>query len=279
MKRSVLTLTLAWLVCGCASRMNSDVLQARIREQSVQLTESQREVAKTRAELKQVRREADRLRAELGETHPTGGVARMPADISKVHIYSLLSGGINKDTQPGDDVVVVQFAPFDRDNEPINVPGDVELTLLDPQLPDSERELGHWSFSAEECRKQWTRGIANSGFQFTLPLEEAAQHTDLVVQVQYTTANDRQYETSRVVKVALASADVAAHTRRQRKKPVQVVEDSDDDLPPVGDFRSKTADLDVDDSELDDVKIRSTSSQKPLLDSTNWTDATIPSWR
>lgn len=279
MKRTALTLTLVWLICGCASRINSDVLQARIREQSVQLTESQREIAKTRAELKQVRQEADRLRGELGQKNPAENLALSPADISKIHIYSLLSGGINKDNQPGDDVVVVNFAPFDQDNEPIKAPGELEIVLIDPQLPKSEQELGRWSFSSEECEQQWTRGIANSGFQFTLPLDEAAQHTDLVVKLHYLTANGRQFETNRVVKVALATPDVAARTHRQRKKPVEVVEEQDDELPPVGDFRSQTSNPGFDDSDLDDVKVRSTSSQKPLLHSANWTDATIPTWR
>ena len=281
MKRSVLTLMLAGLViCGCASRMNTDLLQARIREQSLQLTESQRETAKARAELKQSRLETDRLKTQLGQKNQSDGLpSRDTAQVSKVHIYSLLSGGINKDHQPGDDAVVVQFAPFDRDNEPVNVPGELEITLLDPKLPDAEQELGQWSFSEEECQKQWTRGIASSGYQFTLPLEQLPQHTDLVVRLTYTTSNNRRYETNRIVKVAVAPADVVAQNRKSRKKLVQVVDELDEDLPPVGDFSSKNTESGFDDSDLEEEFTRPARSDNKIQHSANWTDSTIPQLR
>lgn len=277
MKHGVLTLMLAGiLICGCASRMNTDVLQARIREQSLQLTESQREIAKTRAELKQVRLEADRLRTELGQTNPNdAAVPRSSDQISKVHIYSLLSGGINRDSQPGDDAVVVQFAPIDRDGEPINIPGELELTLIDPQLSDGDQELGSWSFSAEDCQKQWTRGFAKSGFQFTLPLEEPAQHSELIIQMKYMTSDDRRFDANRRIKVGVPPADAVVRHPKRTKRPAQVFDELEDDPPPVGDFRAKDNETDFDESDFEDEKHPKKSGSN-LLHSANWTDSTIP---
>ena len=202
MKRTMRTSVLAVLLfCGCAGRMNTDLLQARIREQASQLTETQRELAKTKSELKQSRLDAQ-LKSEFAQPGHIGDpIARSDVQISKLHIYPLASGGLNKDDLPGDDTIVVQFAPFDRDNEPARMPGQIQFTLLDPRLPESQRQLGQWSFSAEECRNHWTRGITSSGFQFNLPLDQPPQHTDLVVKLQFKTADERRFETSQIVKV------------------------------------------------------------------------------
>jgi len=288
MKRNALPLMLAGLVvCGCASRMNVDVLQARIREQSVQLTESQREIVKTRAELKQAKSEVDRLRTELGQAGPEGGdIPAATDEIKKVHIYSLLSGGINKNDQPGDDAVVVQFAPFDGDNTPVNAPGAIELSLVDPQLPLGQQELGSWEFSEEECRKQWTRGLASSGFQFTLPLDEPAEHADLVVQLKYIAADERVFEASRRVKVVAPANSIARNSRqpnarnsRQPKKHRQVEEDLDDDLPPVGDSKAQDDDAEFLESDLGEESSTPKKTVNKVSHSSNWTDATIPQYR
>ncbi len=275
MNRCMLVLA-CLVVCGCASRMNTGLLQARIREQAVQLAETQREVEKTRSELKQSRQEADRLKAERGAGGPAGeATVRSTAQINKLHIYPLASGGLNKDNEPGDDAVVVQFAPFDRDNEPIKIPGQLEFVLLDPQLPQSEQELGRWSFSTDECRSHWTRGIASTGFQFTLPLEQSARHTDLVVKLRMKTANDRRYETSQVVKAIAGSGNATAQNQRAGRKLVQVVDDSDQPLPPVGVPEEESNDEDLAEWAQEDRKNEPKKTGAAILHSSSWTDAPV----
>ncbi len=277
MNSKMLTLMLAvFLNCGCAGRMNTDLLQARIREQSSQLSESQREIAKTRSELKRTKDEAERLKSELAQAGHENVPSNMPqVQIHKIRIYSLASGGLNKDNVPGDDAVVVQFVPVDSEDQPLKVPGKVEIRLLDPLLPVSDRELGRWTFSVDECRSRWTRGIMSSGFQFTLPFEEIPLHPDLVVDLKYQTLEDRQFETSQAVKVVLPPGNPRIQVKRQRPRPVQTVDDSEAFLPPVGD--GLQTDNPSDDSWAEDETDEPAS--KPghtVLHSSNWTDATIP---
>ena len=79
MKRKLLAKLLAWmLICGCAGRVDTDLLQARIREQASQITESQREIAKTRLELKRTRLEADKLKSELANSGRETAVPSVP---------------------------------------------------------------------------------------------------------------------------------------------------------------------------------------------------------
>ena len=280
MKSKVLTLMLAvFLNCGCAGRMNTDLLQARIREQSTQLSESQREITKTRSELKRTKDEAERLKSELAQAGHENAPVNLPqSKIHKIHIHSLASGGLNKDDKPGDDAVVVQFVPVDSENQPVKVPGELEIRLLDPLLPESDRELGRWTFSADECRSHWTRGITSSGFQFTLPFEETPVHTDLVVHLKFQTLDDRRYDTNQVVKVVLPSGNTRVQVKRQRPRPIQTVEDSDEFLPPVGDGLQNRDESD-DDWARDDTNEPSSKPGHTVLHSSNWTEATIPQMR
>jgi hypothetical protein len=280
MKSKMLTLTLALsLNCGCAGRMNTDLLQALIREQSTQLSESQREIAKTRSELKRTKDEAERLKLELNQSGNENAAANLPqGKIHKIHIHSLASGGLNKDQKPGDDAVVIQFVPVDFENEPIKVPGELEIRLLDPLLPESDRELGRWTFSADECRSHWTRGITSSGFQFTLPFEETPLHTDLVVHLRFQSLDDRRYDTSHVVKVVLAPESTRIQVKRQRQRPVQTVENSDEFLPPAGDGLQARDESDNDCAQ-DDSDEATSKPGHTVLHSSNWTDATIPQLR
>ena len=272
------------LICGCAGRMDADLLQARIREQESQLTQSASEMAKTRSELKQARIEAGKLRtklAEIGKVPDT--VDHTPILASRLRIHSLSSGGLNKDDRLGDDVVVIQFVPLDADSEVLRVAGAVEFRLFDPQLPESDRELGRWTFSADECGRHWTRGIASSGFQFSLPLDQNPQHSDLIVKLTFQVPAGRSLELSQVVKV-VPGVGTAAKTRRVRMVPIQTVEESQDLLPPVGDSL-ETLDLrgdelrgDIDGEAAESLPSASRSGHA-VLHSSNWTDSTIPTIR
>ena len=285
MKPMLLVAMSSWmLICGCAGRMDADLLQARIREQESQLTQSASEMAKTRSELKQARIEAEKLRSELAEIgNMPDSVDRAPILAARLRIHSLSSGGLNKDDRPGDDVVVIQFVPLDADHEVLRVAGAVEFRLFDPQLPESDRELGRWTFSADECGRHWTRGIASSGFQFSLPLDQNPQHSDLIVKLTFQEPAGRSLELSQVVKV-VPGLGTAANTRRVRMVPIQTVEESNDLLPPVGDSL-EASDLsrdelsnDIDGQAAESLPSASRSGHA-VLHSSNWTDSTIPTIR
>lgn len=276
MNRSALMIV-CFLSIGCAGRLNTDLLQARIRDQSVQLADKQREITKANSELKSARLEAERLRSELKHASGQSGEGDESfTQVNKVHIFPLASGGLNRDNTPGDDAIVVQFAPLDSENEPIKLPGKVNLVLVDPKLPEDEQELGHWSFSADECRSRWTRGLTSSGYQFTLPIEPIAQHSELVVKLHFEVSKDQRYEATQIVKIVPPKERRIAKNDGALKKLKQLVDEIDESLPPVG----------VDDSDLDNVDAadwdqENAETRKPiptgtLRDSTNWTEATIP---
>ena len=280
MNRNLFLLMLV-VFSGCAGRMNTGLLQAKIREQAIQLAETQREVAEARTELKQAQLEAAQLKSELGKTDVRrDATARMLAEVHRVHIYPLASGGLNKDDAPGDDAVVVQFAPLNRNNQPIQLAGELKITLRDPQLPVPAQVVGEWNYTAEECRKQWTRGLSSSGFQFTLPLEQPVQHDKLMVEIRFQPADDQRYDATQVVKVNGAAGVATVRAARAGRQPVQVVDDADEFVPPAG-FPTESADEETEFAtpEFSDADEQPSKSGRAILHSSNWTDGSIPRLR
>ena len=217
MMRTVLTGMLAVLVCGCLSRSGTDLLQARIRDQEVHLADAERQVATTQTELAKARREADGLRTELAKRGSGGTTAEQTealVRVTKLQIHSLLSGGINKDEQPGDDAFVAQLAPVDVDGEVVKLPGQIELTLLDPAVTEGQREVGRWNFTVEECRQHWTRGLTGAGYQFTVPLAASPTHDSLVLHAKLTTVDGRSFDASQIVRVSPGTT-ITASSRRE----------------------------------------------------------------
>jgi len=280
----VLTGMLAILVCGCISRGRADLLQAKIRDQQTRISESERKISDVQSELKRTRREADGLRAELARTEKGAKVAsdqEVLARATKLQIHSLLTGGINKDGVGGDDALVAHIAPTDDDGEVIKLPGNVELTLIDPALDDADRELGQWSFSADDCREKWTRGFTGTGYQFTVPLEKPAENESLVLHAKFTTIDGREFDSSQIIRIRPAGPSIvnAGHSIESEPK-----DDSDEEPLVLDDINDPPPDVvDSEDSDLPDwateeVEEKQTSkSRRPVLrESTNWTDATIP---
>ena len=267
-------IVLGFVLCGCAGRTNVDLLQARIREQSIELTESQRQTSQARSELKRANLQLDELRSQLAQSGEQPGTATSgPAKVSRVYIFPLASGGLNKDDEPGDDAVVIQFAPMDSDNEPVKIPGRVQVTLLDPRLPESGNEIGVWEFSSQEVRDHWTRGLMSSGYQFTLPLKVRPEHSDLVVKLQFELSKDRRFEATQIVKVVTSSVTTARHAPARRKQEVRVVHEIEDSLPEVAGSEGDAAEVEWED---DDRPTAPTATGRAVLHSSNWTDATIP---
>jgi outer membrane murein-binding lipoprotein Lpp len=278
MKKTILAFVLTLIsLGGCAGRMNSDLLQARIRDQAAQLTASQQETSKIKAELKQSRHETERLKAELAQQKfGLDEIQSATATIDRLHIYGMSSGGLNKDGRPGDDAVVVQFAPLDEDGDAIKAAGDVEITLIDPQLPGANSKIGTWKFSADDCASHWTRGIASTGFQFTLPLDQTPQNGNLVLQLKMRTANDQLLNASHAMKIVPGGAVGIAHVKRPRPNAVKVVNLDDEILPPVGDH--ETTDSSSESDDWADARSKD-HPETVILHSANWTEATIPRFR
>jgi outer membrane murein-binding lipoprotein Lpp len=277
--RLLLTGMSAMLICGCLSRGNSDLLRARIRDQQSQLAETERQMTFAQSELQRARREAESLRTELARGGMNAAGAEYTEALVRVRtlqIHSLLSGGVNKDEKPGDDAFVAQVVPVDEDGEIVKLPGNIELTLLDPALPESQRQIGHWKYSAEECRSHWTRGFTGAGYQFTMPLTEPPAHESLVLHAKLTASDGRSFDANQVVRVTPSNKLTLSSRRIETSTAPKPLDDINDPPPaPLADRNGVIPEW----AEPKAAPPKNSGFAPPLRDSTNWTDETIPRLR
>lgn len=276
--RVTLTWMSALMLCGCLGRANPDLLQARLREQQEHVVEVERKMETAQADLKRARRESEQLRAELARSGKQIVAAEYNESLvraSKLQINSLMSGGLNRNDQPGDDAVVAYLSLVDDDGEVIKLPGTVELTLLDPSLPEPTRQVGHWRFSAEDCRSKWTRGFTGAGYQFTVGLQQAVQHEQLVLNAKLTTADKRVFDATQLVRVAPGSAEARARVAVPGEVPLPLDDINDPPPSPIG---SGPGVATLDDPTLPEWDTPA-DGKGAILDSTNWAKDEVPQRR
>jgi len=199
-KSSILLIGLS----GCLGRGETDLLQARLREQQQLLTESESQLQRTSQDLKLARKETEGLRVQLAQTGQPGLLPEQ-SDVlvraSAIKINTMLTAGFDQDDTYGDDSLVVHFMPVDDLGEALRLPGDIEIKVLDPALPENSQTIAKWTFTAVESREKWFRGLFGAGYQFTLPWKAPPEHSELVVHVQLKPADGRVFTASHIVKI------------------------------------------------------------------------------
>lgn len=204
------SLFLGLLATGCASRGNSELLEANLRQQQDQIASYERKVSKLHDELVAARAETDQLRRELlamgkdGRQEATEPLSK----VAGIQFNSMMTGGRDADGSPGHDVITAVLAPHDKDGDLVKLGGELELEVLDLTRPANEQRLGHWKYSSEQARELWHSGFLASGFQVDLPVAAGAKSGEVILHGRLLTADGRQFDTQTPVK--LASAETMA---------------------------------------------------------------------
>lgn len=281
--RIMLTWMSALMLCGCLGRAKPDLLQARLREQQEYVVDVERRMEVAESDLQHARREAEQLRAELARSGKRVVAAEYTESLvraSKLQINSLMTGGLNRDTKPGDDALVAYLCLVDDDGEAIKLPGTVQLTLLDPSLPEPSRQIGYWQFTAEECRSKWTRGFTGAGYQFTVPLDQPSRNEQLVLNAKLTTSDNRVFDATHLVRVGTGSE--SEESRGRIPVPADepnALDDINDPPPAPVDSTAGSAALSPASDWEDPGTESGPAANGRILDSTNWTRDAIPQRR
>ena len=205
MMRSSQILLAAGMLCvaGCATRGNVDALETENRHQEEQLYAMRSQLDQTESELKVARKEVDTLRGQLAERGKPGLLPEQLQALFRVQgiqFNKLLTGGLDRDGLPGDDMLNVVLIPQGEHGEAIQLPGSVELEVIDLAAPETSRQVGVWRFASEEVAKQWQSGLS-SGFQFCLPWKGKTASQELLLHARFATADGRQFDTSTDIRI------------------------------------------------------------------------------
>lgn len=200
---------LSGLAAGCAMRGDTSALEAELRNNEDRIASLERELEKVENELTVARREAihHREQASLaGEMVLTSEQADVLFRAEGLRINSLLTGGLDEDGRPGDEILAIVLEPFDADEQTLKLPGEVTIELLDPAAEADAKLISRWTFSAEEVRKAWHSSFLITGFKFRLPWQTPPMHETLVIHARLVTSDGRSFDATETVKVQLSSA-------------------------------------------------------------------------
>jgi hypothetical protein len=196
---------------GCIGRRgNVELLEARLRQNQDLLTRHQRTLAETEAELAIARQEANLLREQMANA----GASPLPAEytsslfqVENIQFNTLMTGGRDQDGTPGDELLVVLFAPYDAHGELVKLPGRIELEALDLSRTEAEgRQIARWVFDPEESRELWRTAPFSRGFELRLAWPEPPEAEEILLHARLSTGDGRHFDASHTIAIVPPSA-------------------------------------------------------------------------
>lgn len=120
-----------------------------------------------------------------------------------------LSGGFNRDNQPGDDGVVVYLSPIDQHGDVVKAAGDIRIELFDLENAD-EPLLGTYLFSGRDAADLWYGAFGTLHYTLHCPwqADRTPRNPEITIRATF-----RDYLTERVM--------TAVTTRRVAPPPSQ----------------------------------------------------------
>lgn len=281
------------LLGGCALRGDVDLLESRLREQGDRQFSLEAALKKSRSELEIVQRQNDRLNNRLagqkqGLLLPEQADALFRA--TGIHIQKWMTGGLDRDDRPGDDLLSAVIVPHDDDGETVKLPGTIRLQLLDLAMPQEGQRLGEWTFTVEESRRHWHKGMIASGYQFRLPWQQLPHSSELMLHATLTTTDGRKFHAGEIIhieppesKIATASDDAPGRFPTTEVVPISETFSTADKTaapnpvsenePPSGPLFQSSSKGNTNEK---NGELKQNDPSERLRTSDNWTDATIP---
>ena len=211
------------LWCGCASRGQLEMLEAEVRQHKDSLYRAETKTSELESQLVLARRETELIRSQVAAS---GGQAPLPEQtgnlvrLAGVKINTLLSGGKDRDGQPGDDLLVALISPHDEQGDLVKIAGEVEIEAYDMTRPGDDKRVGRWTFTPEQAAKAWHSGFVGAGLQFELPWQAVPANKELLVHARLRTTDGRQFDTNSPLKVVPPASAAPALLQVQPAQPV-----------------------------------------------------------
>ena len=204
---------------GCASAAHREQLEARLREQEDRLARYEQRIEELEAAATPSSLPPRNTNVGSASDEITLVAAERPATASPVQSIAfspLVTGGRDEDTTPGHDVIHALIQPLDRDGDLIKTRGGLTLELLDMAAVETDRTAGVWTFTAEQTKALWQRGLMGSGFRVRLTPQSGPFPEDALLIVHFETADGRQLDAARALKLKpqhnLSAATTASTT-------------------------------------------------------------------
>ncbi|HTI51790.1 MAG TPA: hypothetical protein VL475_12585 [Planctomycetaceae bacterium] len=261
-------------------RGDVEMLESELRRQEQTQQELTEQLQTTREELRVARTDAGNLRTQIAQRGQLALVSEQAETLYKaeaIKFNALLTTGLDRDGQPGDEGISVLLLPVDSQGDLVKLAGAVELELVDLSRTGDNQRVGRWEFSADEVREHWHRGFLSAGYLFRLDWQNPPAAPELTLHARLTAPDGRKFDATTQVKVTppgKTTAPVAVQAQRDKPRPpgkaTHAAFSTDEELeePPPRPARRT-------------VKPRKRTASKPVQStpietSDKWTDETIP---
>ncbi len=132
----------------------------------------------------------------------------MDVHVTHIVLNRQLTGGFDRDGRAGDDGVLVVIEPRNHAGQFVPMTGEVTVGLIDPRAEtDDERIVAHWRLSAPQAASKMRRSLLGRGVHLELAWPvEPPRHSDLKLEVVYTSVDGRKLRAQREVTIDLPRA-------------------------------------------------------------------------
>jgi hypothetical protein len=232
---------------GCALRGDVDVLESELRRQEQVQEDLNEQLLAAREELRVARSDSDTLRAQIaqrGQVSLASEQAEVLYRADGIKFNMLLTSGINRDGQPGDDAISVLLLPIDQHGDLVKLIGAVEFELHDLSQTGDQQRLGEWHFTVDQVREHWHRGFISAGYLFNLDWQRPPVSPELTLHARMIAPDGRRFEATTQLKVAVAGTASLAQSRQRVNRPAG-------NVAPASYSRSQPAGKEIDRQEPD----------------------------
>jgi hypothetical protein len=247
------------------------MVETKLRQQEDQLADLSSRLDRTQSELLVAQREANAFRHQLHDQGQAVLAAEQSAILfraAELRVQSWLTGGIDRDGQPGDEGLSVLVAPVDAAGDVIKLPGEIRIELLDLSQPVGEQVIARRQISLDDSESLWHRGFVGTGYLIELNWERIPTQPDVTLSVRLEAPDGRQFQTTHVVKVRPPEQNSAAS--REDDSVLKSARFESSGAKPKRDRIPKTSEPPVEDA----------SDSKPVLETSDrFTESTIPRLR
>lgn len=198
-----LVAALCAIAVGLAGCRNStvrrvDSLEARLRDRQASISQLSASLEQAETDRDIARREASILREELASLEPDSQVVHAAdalARIDRIEVVPLLSGGLDRDDIPGDELISLLIAPKDSNGEIHRVQGSLTVQIRDISLPDEQQIVSRIEFDAAESDALWHNGLVGRGIRIVVPAPKVMSNDELTAQIRFTDTTGQQFDT------------------------------------------------------------------------------------
>jgi hypothetical protein len=197
-------LCLAGLLAGCRGVSDREMLESKLRQQEDQLAEVSSQLQLAQSELAATQRTADALRRQLADRGRDVLAIEQEAVLhraAEIRVQSWLSGGFERDGQPGDDGLRALVVPVDASGDTVKLSGAIDIELFDLSRSATEQLIAHRQFPPDQVAALWHRGMIGTGYLIELAWDRTPAKPELTLHVKLTAPDGREFHTTQPIKV------------------------------------------------------------------------------